>query len=164
MIKNNPIPFARENNVVPIEPALARIKIRPGKASLPEIQRVQFSITLAWVCTLHKVQGLTLDKVVICTDLIKQRAFNYAQIYVALSRARSLQGLFILGQLECKHAKANPKVLQEYERLKNKCMVPDTITTLQEHSTLLTISTLNIRSLKNIALMLILTYNFLTVI
>ena len=93
LIKNHPISFARENNVVPIEPALARIKIRPGKASSPEIQRVQFPITLAWACTVHKVQGLTVDKVVICTDLIKQRAFNYGQIYVALSRARSLQGL-----------------------------------------------------------------------
>ena len=59
-----------------------------------------------------------------------------------------MQGLYILGQIECKHVKANPKFLQEYERLKNKCMVPDTITTLQEHSTLLTISTLNIRPLK----------------
>ena len=94
------------------------------------------------------MQGLTLDKVVLCTDLIKQRAFNYGQIYVALSRATSLQGLFILGQIESKHVKANPKVLQEYERLRNECMVPDSITTLQHDSTLLTISTLNIRSLK----------------
>ena len=73
VIKNHPIPFARENYVVPIEPVLARIKIRPGKAFSPEIQRVQFPITLAWACTVHKVQGLTLEKVVICTDLIKQR-------------------------------------------------------------------------------------------
>ena len=55
-------PFARENKVVPIEPVLAKIKIRPGKASSPEIQRVQFPVTLAWACTIHKVQGLTLDK------------------------------------------------------------------------------------------------------
>ena len=145
LVNNHPIPFARKNNVVPIEPVLARVKIRPGKASSPESQRVQFPITLAWACTAHKVQGLTLNKVVISTDLIKQRAFNYGQAYVALSRATSLQGLFILGQIENKHVKANPKVLQEY-------MVPDSITTLQDHSTLpntiLTISTLNIRSLK----------------
>ena len=56
--------FARENKVVPIEPVLAKIKIRPGKASSPEIQRVQFPVTLAWACTIHKVQGLTLT---ICT-------------------------------------------------------------------------------------------------
>ena len=74
LVNNHPIPFARENNVVPIEPVLARVarvKIRPGKASSPEIQRVQFPITLAWACTVHKVQGLTLNKVVISTNLIK---------------------------------------------------------------------------------------------
>ena len=36
--------FARENKVVPIEPVLAKIKIRPGKASSPEIQRVYNSL------------------------------------------------------------------------------------------------------------------------
>ena len=147
LVHNYPIPFARENNVVPIEPVSARIKIRPGKASSPEIQRVQFPITLAWACTVHKVQGLTLNKVVICTNLVKQRAFNYGQVYVALSRATSLQGLFILGEIENKHVKANPKVLQEYERLRDECMlpIPDTIKAFQDHSTFLTISTLNIR-------------------
>ena len=72
-------PFAREYRVVPIEPVLAKIKIRPGKASSPEVQRVQFPITLAWACTVHKVQGLTLEKVVLSSDLIKQRAFNYGK-------------------------------------------------------------------------------------
>ena len=148
LVNNYPTPFPKENNVVPIEPVLARIKIRPGKASSPEIQRVQFPITLAWARTVHKVQGLTLNKVVLCTDLIKQRAFNYGQVYVALTRATSLQGLFILGKIESKHVKANPKVLQEYERLRNECIVPDSITTLRQDSTSLTISTLDIRSLK----------------
>ena len=50
--------FVRENNVVPIEPILARVKMRPGKPSSPEIQRVQFPITLAYAVTIHKVQGL----------------------------------------------------------------------------------------------------------
>ncbi len=34
--------FARENHVVPIQPVLAKIKVRPGKASSPQIQRIQF--------------------------------------------------------------------------------------------------------------------------
>ena len=141
-------PFARENKVVPIEPVLAKIKIRPGKASSPEIQRVQFPITLAWACTIHKVQGLTLEKVVISSELIKQRAFNYGQIYVALSRATSLQGLYILGKIESNHIKANPKVLKEYQRLRNECIVPHFTTVLQDNFSFLTISLLNIRSLK----------------
>ena len=58
---------------------------------------------------IHKVQGLTLENIVISFNLIKQRAFNYGQIYVALSRSTSLQGMHILGQIESKHVKANPK-------------------------------------------------------
>ena len=111
-------------------------------------KRVQFPITLAWACTVHKVQGLTLEKVVVSSDLIRQRAFNYAQIYVALSRATSLQGLYILGQIESKHVKANPKVLEEYQRLQNECIVPHLTTMLQDDFNVLTISLLNIRSLK----------------
>ena len=54
--------FARGNNVVPIKPVLTKIKIRPGKPSSPEIQRTQFPLPLAYACTVHKVQGLTLKK------------------------------------------------------------------------------------------------------
>ena len=140
--------FAREHKVVPIQPVLAKIKIRPGKASSPEIQRVQFPVTLAWACTVHKVQGLTLENVVISSHLIKQRAFNYRQIYVALSRATSLQGLHILGQIKSKHVKANPKVCEEYQRLRNECIISRGTTLLQNNDNILTISLLNIRSLK----------------
>ena len=115
--------FAGENHVVPIEPVLAKIKIRPGKASSPEIQRVQFPLTLAWACTVHKVQGLTLNKVVLNTELIKQRSFNYGQIYVALSRATAFNSLYILGQVESKYIETNPKVLSEYQRLSDNCLV-----------------------------------------
>lgn len=97
LINTRNMPFARENTVVPITPVLARIKIRPGKASSPEIQRVQFPVSLALACTIHKVQGLTL--VVISTDLVKQRQFHHGQIYVALSRVVSLSGLYILGKI-----------------------------------------------------------------
>jgi ATP-dependent exoDNAse (exonuclease V) alpha subunit len=92
LIKSQGMPFARQNHLVPIKPVLTKVKVRPGKSSSPEIQRVQFPVTLAWACTIHKVQGLTLHKVVFSTQLIKQRAFNYGQIYVALSRATSLAG------------------------------------------------------------------------
>jgi hypothetical protein len=141
--------FAKQNNLVPIEPVLAKIKVRPGKASSPEIQRIQFPIALSWACTVHKVQGLTLEKVVISLNLKKQRSFNYGQIYVALSRATSLQGLYILGEIKSKHIKVNPKVNEEYERLRDSSLYFNTSSKdEQSDDSVLTISLLNIRSLR----------------
>ena len=110
--------YARENNAVPIQPVLSRIKVTPGKPSSPEIQRLQFPTTLAWACTVRKVRGLTLNEVVVTFQLRNQKSFNPGQIYVALSRATSFQGLYILGNMEDKHIKANPKAHFEYQQLR----------------------------------------------
>ena len=104
-------------------------------------------MTLAWACTVHKVQGLTINKVVLSTELVKQRTFNYGQIYVALSRATSLNGLYILGQVVCKHIKTNPKVLSEYQRLSNNCLVSNEKVVNDSCNEFL-IGLLNVRSLR----------------
>ena len=90
-----------------------------------------------------------MDRIVISCHLNKQRSFNYGQIYVAISRSKILQGIYTLGKIQHKHVRANPKVHEEYERLRNVAAI-----TMREHQmnqsespTLLVISLLNIRSL-----------------
>ena len=75
-------------------------------------------MTLAWTWTVHKVQGLTLENIVVSFDLFKQRSFNYGQTYVPLSQATSISGLHILGNIQSKHIRADPQVHKEYQRLR----------------------------------------------
>jgi len=68
----------------------------------------QFPIRLAWAITVHKSQGLTFEKVI--ADL--GRAFTSGQVYVALSRCTSFNGLMLKTQLNNNAIKTDPRVIE----------------------------------------------------
>ena len=78
----------------------------------------QYPIKLAWAITVHKSQGLTFEKVI--ADL--NSAFAPGQVYVALSRCTTFNGLVLRTQLHTNAIKTAPEVL---EFAKNE--MPDTL-------------------------------------
>ncbi len=55
----------------------------------------QYPLRTAWAVTIHKAQGLTFDRV----QVDAADAFAYGQVYVALSRCRTLEGLTLLSPI-----------------------------------------------------------------
>jgi hypothetical protein len=66
----------------------------------------QYPLKLAWAITIHKSQGLTFDKAIIDA----QAAFAHGQVYVALSRCRTFEGIVLSAPLAPVAIKTDPTV------------------------------------------------------
>ena len=84
------------------------------KHNSKSITRKAFPLMAAWACTIHKVQGMTFDT--ICVD-IGSDIFEPGMSYVALSRVRTLNGLYIVN-LSAGSITSRRDVLEEYDRLR----------------------------------------------
>lgn len=73
----------------------------------------QYPIRLAWAITVHKSQGLTFDKVI----LDVHRSFMPGQVYVALSRCRSLEGLVLLYPINKWAIKTDPIAMEFIKKI-----------------------------------------------
>ena len=69
---------------------------------------VQYPLKTAWTVTIHKAQGLTFDRL----QVDASAAFTYGQVYVALSRCRSLEGLTLLSPITPQNAFENKDIEQ----------------------------------------------------
>jgi ATP-dependent DNA helicase PIF1 len=99
-----PIVKTRQGRLLEVEPE--EWAVTDGNKKLAEIS--QLPLRLAWAITVHKSQGMSLDNALV--DL--SRAFEYGQGYVALSRVRSLSGLYLLGY-NARSLEVHPEVLEK---------------------------------------------------
>lgn len=77
------------------------------------VSREQYPLRLAYGITIHKSQGMTLDKLIVDCN----RIFECGQVYVALSRIKSIDGLY-LKSFNPKKVWANEEVLRFYQSVK----------------------------------------------
>ena len=98
--------FKIDDSLTPIEKLSRSIQVG-RKSSILKVTRVQFPLVPSSAITIHKSQGDTYENVFVH---LGDKYISRRMLYVALSRAKSANGLFIITN-EFK----NPKPISEYD-------------------------------------------------
>lgn len=106
--------------------AVARLDWQNVKYSLDEVTKeiteevlgvfTQYPLKLAWAITIHKSQGLTFERAIIDA----QAAFAHGQVYVALSRCKSFEGIVLRSRITPSSVKTDSVVKNYTEEAESK--------------------------------------------
>lgn len=85
---------------------------------------VQFPLKLAWAITIHKSQGLTFEKAIIDASA----AFAHGQVYVALSRCKTLDGLVLRTPIPSHSIKSEPTLEDFHDQVQQQLPTEQSLT------------------------------------
>ncbi len=94
----------------------------------------QYPLKLAWAVTIHKSQGMTFDKAIID---IGRGTFSHGQLYVALSRCTTLQGMALKKPISKKHILMDRRVVEfvtkyQYRQAEKRQPLHEKISAIEE--------------------------------
>lgn len=110
--------YSLKEKEIPIDETATRFKKQLVVERVVKGTFEQYPIKLAWAISINKSQGMTFDR--INADL--SECFAFGQVYVALSRCRSLNGVYLQSAIPRTAIKTDPRVLTFAET-----QTPDTL-------------------------------------
>ena len=108
------VELSESNEIFPLEKEKwknihYKLNKETGKIEEEEIGSfTQYPVRLAWAVTIHKSQGLTFDELTIDAG----KSFAAGQVYVALSRCRTLEGITLLSPIHSSHIITDKQIIE----------------------------------------------------